>query len=142
MTLREWMIDAIKFDEPTLAYSIYWAAQNGLSLDGNFESLKQAQLDHAAIAQLIESDPLGIRYIKLYSWKDGAGFHLVLATNEQQARECIYSVTGKRADTLHDVTERGMDVSLWDVQRNRTELIRDIKADCVQFPHYIGMVVK
>lgn len=140
MTLHDELNDAIVYGEPKLAYSIYWASMNGLSLNENFESLKTTEIDFEAVEKLVEEDPFGIQSIKLYSSKTAAGlFHLVLAKTEADARTEIHKHTDERLNAIHDVSH-GMDQVLWDVDKNKSEWIRGTKDTTMQFPRYIGLI--
>lgn len=141
MTLAQLFTDAIQFDEPKLAYTIYWASQNGLSMDESFETLKAMQIDWQAVEKLVETNPLAIQQIKLYSHKEGNGFHLVLARNEQEAIGKIYSEIGRVPKRMHDVSH-GMDHVLWDHQKKKLEWIRGLKNAALEFPVYVGWLEK
>lgn len=141
MTLRELFNDAVKYDEPKLAYTIYWASQNGISLDQNYETLKNADVDFREVDELIKSNPLGIQSIRLYSCKEGSKFHLILARDEQEAKGEILTRYGYIPAQVHDVSH-GMDNSLWDSRKNKSEWIRGIKDSAIEFPVYLGLIGK
>lgn len=141
MTLHQLFNDAIQWGEPRLAYTIYWATHHGISLNQNFETLKNAQIDFQAVRDLVESDPLGISHIKLYTCRDGDDFHLVLAESEADAKGEILTRFGKVPKQMHDVSY-GMDKILWDDQQNKTIWIRGIKDSSFEFPVYVGLIEK
>jgi len=141
MTLNRLLNDAIQWGEPKLAYAIYWASQNGVGLDGNLETLKNAEIDFKAVDELIKADPLGINKIKLYSCKSGQAFHLILAESESDAKGELLMRLGTIPNRVHDVSH-GMDQILWDDVKAKSEWIRGIKDSSFEFPVYIGMVTK
>lgn len=141
MTLAQLFTDAIQYDEPKLAYTIYWASQNGISMEEDFETLKIIQIDWQAVERLVEANPLNISQIKLYSCKEGEGFHLVLAKDEMSAKGEILTRFGYVPKQMHDVSH-GMDKALWDDRKRKSIWIRGVKDAALVFPVYIGMTEK
>lgn len=143
MTIQELMHDAFKFDEPKLAYSIYWAIQKGLAQPNeSFKSFQQVALNQEEIDQLIKDNPLEMDSTKLFTAKVEEGlFHLVLASNEKDARGEIYKETGNVPGRIFDIT-KDMDSPLWDETTRKGTTIRKIKDSALRIPHYIGVYDK
>lgn len=141
MTLAQLFTDAVQYDEPRLAYTIYWASQNGLSVQSDFETLKAMDIDHSEVNKLIALNPLNIGNIKLYTCKEGNGFHLVLAESERDAKSAVMEEVGYIPNRMHDVSH-GMDNVLWDNEKKKSVWIRGMKNDSLVFPVYIGWLEK
>ncbi|MDN4609152.1 hypothetical protein [Sporosarcina highlanderae] len=135
MKLGEVFADAIQYDEPRLAYSIYWATQNGHNSSQSYETLKTIEIDWVAVDGLIKSNPLNISAIRLYSYKEGDGFHFVLAKSVREAKIELLNELGWVPEPVHDVSH-GMDKFLW--RNGEMVYIRKIKDTSLKFPLYLG----
>ncbi|MBD7984439.1 hypothetical protein H9649_07600 [Sporosarcina sp. Sa2YVA2] len=112
MNLYDEMNDAIKYSEPFLAYTIFWAIQKGhVTRDSNFDDLKKVELNLAEIRELQSMNLLGVDNIKLYAAKHGEVFSFIFAESETAARAFYYSEYGKFPEGVTDASKR-MDVSM------------------------------
>lgn len=137
MTLRQLLNDAIEWDEPKLAYAIYWASTQGFDLNNSFDDLKQLAIDFSEVDKLVQLDPLGISKIKMYSCKDGDGFHLIFAERIEDARGMLINNFGRIPNAVIDVSH-GFDKHFYDATTRKFEWVRKVKNETISFPHYYG----
>jgi len=114
VTINELLYDAIKHEETFLAYSLYWSMKQGhCKATDSIKTFRAKKQDIEEINKLIESNPLGIQIMKLYSMKTKDGQNLiVLAENESSAKGHYLSEEGILPSKIHDMTNK-MDTSFW-----------------------------
>ena len=134
MTINELLYDAIKYEETFLAYSLYWSLQQGYckSLDDS-KAFKCNLVDLIEINKLVESNPLGIKIMGLYSMPINKNHLIVLAENEASAKGHYLSEIGKLPSKIQDMTNK-MDTSFWYGKGQGYKSFREIKENTLIFP--------
>lgn len=86
------------------------------------------------------TNPLGLKAIKLYSSKQGNGFHLCLADSEESALGCISKYSeGLVFKVMH--VPHGLLQPIYDKQSGEEILICEFKDRCIEFPAYVQFYV-
>lgn len=134
MTLNELLYESLKSDEHFLAYSIYWAIQEGLVKGSDrFETLKNINLDTVKINELRERNVLNVKEIKLYSMPMETNQYLfVFAENESDARGVYMQQFSKLPKSIGDMTSR-MDFEMWSEEEGY-KTFREMKDEILHFP--------
>lgn len=138
MTINELLYDAIKYEESFLAYSLYWSMQQGLcKAHDNIKTYSVKNVDIKEVNKLVESNPLGIQTMKLYSMPiQDEWFLIVLAANEGSARGAFLEHKGKLPESIVDMTVK-MDSTFWFGENDGYKSCREIRDETLMFPHIV-----
>ena len=135
MTINELLYDAIKHEETFLAYSLYWSIQQGhCKATDSIKTFRAKKQDIDEINKLIESNPLGIQIMKLYSMKTKDGQNLiVLAESESSAKGHYLSEERVLPSKVHDMTNK-MDTSFWYGEEEGYKSFSQVRDETLMFP--------
>ena len=143
MTYNEFLYDAIKFDEPKLAYPLYYLIKNGIVNGSDYYkrevllSVPQIEVD-----KLIAENVLNLNKIKLYSVPLGNGQHFILfAESEESARGHCLNELGRLPTKIIDITQK-MDMSFWFEEKKKYQSLREIKDETLTFPSSVMIFEK
>lgn len=139
-TMKTELMDAIKYDEPFRAHSIYYAIQQGyVQIDDPYNGLP-ADMDYDTIKKMQHANILQMCTVKIFTIPFGQGMHAIyLANCENEARAMHFTVYRQHAQRIQNASRR-MDVSLYCEETGTHEVIRDMKRRAVEFPCYVGVV--
>lgn len=89
MTVKDLYIDALCYEEISLAHYIHHLVQEGkISLEDDSAKLDLNKADHVKVREMIEKNVLGFHKIGVYSLKKNQQeFVFIFAENEQEAME-------------------------------------------------------
>lgn len=129
------LLDAIKYDEIKLAYSVYWLIKNGVVQGNDYaKGINWDLVKHDEVATLIETNELGLQPIKLYTIPISKEKHfLVFAKNEQDARGHCLNELKMIAPKVIDIADK-MNKSFWFPERKQYLSLRDLKDETLVFP--------
>lgn len=143
MTYNELLYDAIRFDEPKLAYPLYYLIKNGV-VNGNEMYNKEMlfNIPRHEIDKLITENVLGLNKIKLYSVPIGDNKHFILfAESEESARGHCINVLGRLPEKIIDISQK-MDMSFWIEEKKKYQSLREIKDETLVFPSSVMIFEK
>lgn len=143
VTYNEFFYDAIKFDEPRLAYPLYYLIKNNL-VNGNDRYSREMLLSvpHSEVEKLMQENILNMNKIKLYSVPLGNRQHFILlAENEESARGHCFNTLGRLPNKIIDISHK-MDMEFWfdDIKKYKT--LREIKDETLMFPSSVMLFEK
>lgn len=135
MTYNELLVDAIKYDEIKLAYSVYWMIKNGIVQGNHMASgVNWDLVNHEEVAALIEKNELGLQPIKLYTIPISKTKHfLVFAKNEQDAKGHCLNELKLIAPKVLDITDK-INKSFWFPEQNQYLSLRELREETLVFP--------
>lgn len=135
MTYQEWLLEAIKYDEEKLAYSVYWLIKNGVVRGSDYA--KQVNWDvvnHQEVQAMRERNELNLNPIKLFTIPLGENKHfLVFAKDEKSAKGHCLNETSRAPTKIFDITNQ-MHKSFWFPDKNKYLSLRDLKDETLTFP--------
>lgn len=139
-TMKTELMDAIKYDEPFLAHSIYYAIQQGyVKIDDPYDDLP-ADMDYDTIKKMQNANFLQMCTVKIFNIPFGQGMHAIyLATSENDARAKHFTIYREHAQWIQDASSR-MDVSLYCEETGVNKSFREMKREAAEFPCYVGVV--
>jgi len=135
MTFQELLLDAIKYDEEKLAYSVYWLIKNGL-VKGSQHSrgIDWNLVNHQEVQAMRERNELNLEPIKLFSVPMGNNNHmLIFAKDEKSARGHYLNETDQLPPKIFDISN-DMDKSFWFPDKNKNQTLRELKNETLKFP--------
>lgn len=129
------LLDAIKFDEEKLAYSVYWLIQKGIVKGTDYASRVNWDLvNHNEAQQMRERNELNLNPIKLYSVPMGNNKHmLIFAQSEESARGHYWNETNELPKKIFDIS-KDIDKSFWFPEENKYRSLRNLKDETLVFP--------
>lgn len=135
MTYNELLIDAIKYDEEKLAYSVYWLIKNGVIKGNDYaSSVDWDKVNHEEVEVMRKQNELNICTIKLFTMPLGKGKHfLVFADSEQSARGHCLNELGYTPNKIFDITNK-LDNSFWFPEKQKYQSLRELRDETLIFP--------
>ena len=135
MTFNELLLDAIKFDEVWMAYSVYWLIKNDVYK--GTDSIKQVNwglINEEEVKQMMERNDLNLNPVKLYTTPLGNDLHfLIFALNEESARGHCLNELGRLPEKIFDISQK-MEMSFWFEDRQEYKSLRELKDEMLMFP--------
>lgn len=135
MTYNELLMDAIKYDEEKLAYSIYWLIKNSVVKGVDYvQSSKWDLVNHDEVNVLRAQNELNLNAIKLYTLPLGNNQHfMVFAKSEEDAKGHCYKELNRIPEKIFDITDR-LDTSFWFEEKQKYQSLRELRDDLLIFP--------
>lgn len=135
MTFNELLLDAIKYDEEKLAYSVYWLIKNGVVNGTDYaKSVNWDLVNHNEVQVMRERNELNLNPIKLFSVPMGNKQHMIIfAQNEESARGHYLNETSQLPSKLFDISS-DMDKSFWFEEKQKYQTLRELKDETLMFP--------
>lgn len=135
MTFNELLLDAIKFDEVWMAYSVYWLIKNDVYK--GTDSIKQVNwglINEEEVKQMMERNDLNLNPVKLYTIPLGNDLHfLIFALTEESARGHCLNELGRLPEKIFDISQK-MEMSFWFEDRQEYKSLRELKDETLIFP--------
>ena len=135
MTFNELLLDAIKFDEVWMAYSVYWLIKNDVYK--GTDSIKQVNwglINEDEVKQMMERNDLNLNPVKLYTIPLGNDLHfLIFALTEESARGHCLNELGRLPEKIFDISQK-MEMSFWFEDRQEYKSLRELKDEMLMFP--------
>ena len=135
MTFNELLLDAIKFDEVWMAYSVYWLIKNDVYK--GTDSIKQVNwglINEDEVKQMMERNDLNLNPVKLYTIPLGNDLHfLIFALTEESARGHCLNELGRLPEKIFDISQK-MEMSFWFEDRQEYKSLRELKDETLIFP--------
>ena len=135
MTFNELLLDAIKFDEVWMAYSVYWLIKNDVYK--GTDSIKQVNwglINEEEVKQMMERNDLNLNPVKLYTIPLGNDLHfLIFALTEESARGHCMNELGRLPEKIFDISQK-MEMSFWFEDRQEYKSLRELKDETLVFP--------
>lgn len=135
MTVNELMYDALKYDEPLLAYSVFWSIKQGLcKAQDHVREFKTELVIQEEVNELVEQNPLGMNTLKLYAMPTKENHSLlVFADSEASAKGHYLSEQGKLPRLIHDMTFK-LDTTFWFGEEQGYKTLRKVRDETLMFP--------
>lgn len=135
MTVNELMYDALKYDEPLLAYSVFWSIKKGLCKAHDHVKLFKAELvNQEEVYELIKQNALGMKSFNLYSMPTTPGHHLIVfAESEASAKGHYLNEKGVLPKKIYDMTSK-LDTSFWYGKERGYKTFREVRDETIMFP--------
>lgn len=135
MTFNELLMDAIKYDEVKMAYSVYWLFKNGVVQGTDYvNGIDWDLVNHKEVQAMIERNELNLNPIKLYSVPMGNNNHMIIfAESVESARGHYLNETGQLPAKIFDITIK-MDKSFWFEDIKQYKSLRQLKDETLVFP--------
>lgn len=135
MTFNELLLDAIRFDEVWMAYSVYWLIKNDVYKGtDNIKHVNWGLINEEEVNQMMERNDLNLNPVKLYSTPLGDDLHfLVFALNEESARGHCLNELGRLPEKIFDISQK-MEMSFWFEDRKEYKSLRELKDETLIFP--------
>lgn len=135
MTLNELLMDAIKFDDELLAYSVYWLIKNNVKKGtDSANNINWDLVNHDEVKQMRERNELNLQIIKIYSAPLGNGKHIIVfAKNEESAKGHIYTELGRIPTKIFDISSK-IEKSFWFPEQQKNKSLRQLKDETLIFP--------
>lgn len=139
LTVKELFHDAVLYDVPLMAHTVYYAAQKGLVQWDDPESrIPYGELDHGEIIRMRDENWLRMCTVKLFvvpmGWRR---FAVYLAEKEGEARALHRKVYGEYARRVMDVSGK-MDASIYCEETGKSQSFWELKRQAVEFPFFVG----
>ena len=135
MTYNELLLDALKYDEVKMAYSVYWLIKNKV-VQGH-QIVGQVNWDlvnHDEVTAMIERNELNMNPIKLYTMPIGGNKHLIVfAQDEQSARGHCLNEVGITPQKIFDISNK-LNTSFWFPDKQKYQSLRELKEETLIFP--------
>lgn len=143
MTYNEFLYDAIKFDEPKLAYPLYYLIKNGIVNGSDYYNREMLlSVPQSEVDKLMTENVLNLNKIKLYSVPLGNGQYFILfAESEESARGHCLNELGRLPTKIIDITQK-MDMSFWFEEKKKYQSLREIKDETLTFPSSVMIFEK
>ena len=135
MTFNELLLDAIKFDEVWMAYSVYWLIKNDVYKGtDNIKQVNWGLINEDEVNQMMERNDLNLNPVKLYTIPLGNDLHfLIFALTEESARGHCMNETGRLPEKIFDISQK-MEMSFWFEDRKEYKSLRELKDETLIFP--------
>ena len=140
LTVKELLHDAILYDVPKMAYTVYYAVQKGfVRLDDLESRIPFEQLDHDAISEMMNENCLRMCTVKLFAVPIGGKQYAVyLAESVEEVRRQHFHIYGRFARRVRDVSHK-MDVSIYCEVKRKSHSFRELKWKVLDFPYHVGV---
>ena len=140
MTVGEELAEAIYYDDPFLAHTLYFALLKGYVQEDDPRSKLPTDLDYETITKMRDDNLLQMCTIKLFNIPLGEGRHAIyLARSEDDARAKHFKIYGRLAQRVIDASHR-MDGSLYWNDTGVSKTFREMKREALEFPSFVGEV--
>lgn len=128
-------MDAIKFDDELLAYSIYWLIKNNVRKGTDFaNNINWDLVNHEEAKQMRELNELNLQPIKIYSAPLGNKEHIIIfAKSEESARGHVLTEIGRLPTMLFDISSK-IDKNFWFPEQQKNKSLRQLKDETLIFP--------
>lgn len=128
-------MDAIKFDDELLAYSIYWLIKNNVKKGTDFtNNINWDLVNHDEVKFMREHNELNLQIIKIYSAPLGNKQHIIVfAKSEESARGHVLTEIGRLPTKIFDISNN-MDKSFWFPEQQKNKTLRQLKDETLIFP--------
>lgn len=135
MLVRDVYLDCIIFEESSLAHCLHHLLEeNKISLEDDISTIDLNQTDHQKLAQLVQSNVLGIHKVNIYSLKmNQKEFIFIFAESKQEAIQ-FYTETFQQ--TPLNCEEYPLDFQL--TRGNDVFSFRDMRKEFNHFPAVAG----
>lgn len=135
MTFNELLLDAIKYDEEKLAYSVYWLIKNGVVKGtDHFQGINWDLVNHDEVEGMRKRNELNINPIKLFSVPLGNNKHmLIFAQTEESARGHYLNEMGQLPTKIFNISS-DMDKSFWFEEKQKYQSLRELRDETLMFP--------
>lgn len=135
MTVNELMYDALKYDEPLLAYSVFWSIKQGLcKANDHVKEFKTELVNQEEVNDLIKQNVLGMNMLKLYAMPTKPNHSLlVFAETEAAAKGHYLNELGNLPRTVHDMTHK-LDTTFWFGEEQGYKTLRKVRDETLMFP--------
>ena len=135
MTFNELLLDAIKFDEVWMAYSVYWLIKNDVYKGtDNIKQVNWGLINEEEVKQMMERNDLNLNPVKLYTIPLGNDLHfLIFALTEESARGHCLNELGRLPEKIFDISQK-MEMSFWFEDRQEYKSLRELKDETLIFP--------
>lgn len=128
-------MDAIKFDDELLAYSIYWLIKNNVRKGSDFsKNINWDLVNHDEVKLMREFNELNLQSLNIYSAPLGNKQHIIVfAKNEESARGHVLTEIGRLPTKLFDISSK-IDKSFWFPELQKNKSLRQLKDEILIFP--------
>ena len=135
MTFNELLLDAIKFDEVWMAYSVYWLIKNDIYKGtDNIRQVNWGLINEDEVKRMMERNDLNLNPVKLYTTPLGNDLHfLIFALTEESARGHCLNELGRLPEKIFDISQK-MEMSFWFEDRQEYKSLRELKDETLMFP--------
>lgn len=135
MTFQELLLDAIKYDEEKLAYSVYWLIKNGVVKGTDYaKSVNWDLVNHLEVQAMRERNELNLNPIKLFTIPLGENKHfLVFANDEKSAKGHCLNETNRVPTKIFDITDQ-LNRSFWFPEKQKYLSLRELRDEALKFP--------
>lgn len=135
MTVNELMYDALKYDEPLLAYSVFWSIKQGLcKAQDHARTFKAELVNQEEVNELIKQNVLGVNTLKLYAMPTKENHSLlVFAESEASAKGHYLNELGVLPKKVHDMTNK-LDTTFWLGEEQGYKTLREVRDETLMFP--------
>lgn len=135
MTYQELLLDAIKYDEEKLAYSIYWLIRNGIVKGSAYaKGINWDLVNHSEVQAMRDKNELNLNPIKLFSVPMGNNRHmLIFAQDEKSARGHYLNETDQLPSKIFDISS-DLEKGFWFEDKQKTRTLREMKDETLMFP--------
>jgi hypothetical protein len=133
--VKDLYLDAIRFEESSLAHYIHHLLEEGrISLDGNISRIDFDQADHQRVAEMIENNVLGFHKVGIYSLKmNQSDFVFIFSESEHKAIQFYIETFHFAPLNCH---EYSLDFEL--VRGNGVISFREMRKEFMSFPAVAG----
>ena len=140
ITVKEELAEAIYYDEPFLAHTLYYALQKGYVQEDDPISKLPTDMDYKAITKMRDDNWLQMCTIKLFTIPlNQDRYAIYLARDEDDVRAKHFKIYGWLAQRVIDASHR-MDASLYWNDTGVSKTFREMKREALEFPSYVGEV--
>ena len=128
-------MDAIKYDEELMAYSVLWLIKNGIVKGtDSANNVDWDLVNHEEVKELRKRNELNMKPIKLYTVPMGNNQHMIIfAESVESARGHYLNETGQLPAKIFDITIK-MDKSFWFEDIKQYKSLRQLKDETLVFP--------
>jgi hypothetical protein len=139
MLVGELYLESIRLEQCSLTYYLYHLlAERNISLDDHINQIDLEQADHQEVAEMIQTNHLGIRKLGVYSLKKNAkDFVFIYAYSDQEAIDFFTETFQQTPLNCH---EYPLDFEL--ARGNWVVTFREMKKEFDQFPAIAGYFKK
>lgn len=141
-TVNEFLLDAIKFDEIFMAYSVYIAIREGLlKVTDDEKRIHEIQFPDDKIRVAIQSDILKLYadMVKLYLVKYKGDYAVYLARNTEDVEQLHLALFRETTKRIIDMTHK-KDIEIYDQQKKKYMSFRNIQENTAAFPCFVCLM--
>ena len=128
-------MDAIKYDEELMAYSVLWLIKNGIVRGtDSANNVDWDLVNHEEVKELRKRNELNMKPIKLYTVPMGNNQHMIIfAESVESARGHYLNETGQLPAKIFDITIK-INKSFWFEDIKQYKSLRQLKDETLVFP--------